>query len=184
LDIKKKAKKTMQTQQPVIVLGRSLSLVNAIAEALFSYKNNNVHGELSRIHQLESFLPRGSGIDSGTKIDLDKSQPDKIILTFDYHHMNEDGFYDGWSCDWKAIITPTFLSYIGLHVDLKTGRFNDNSHRRRYNDSNFKDYLHETYYYCLDKQIVHGYDQTNHEVVYYWLQHAKEKFPDSNLWKD
>jgi hypothetical protein len=173
-------KQIVQTQQPVIVLGRSLSLVNAIAEALHCYKQN---GKSDRVQQLESFLPRGSGIDSGTKIDLDKSQPDKIILTFDFHHMNEDGFYDGWSCDWKVIATPTFLSYTGIHIDLKTGRFNDNSHRRRYNDSNFKDYLHDTYYYCLDKQIVHGYDQTNQEVVYYSLQHAKEKFPDSNLWK-
>lgn len=170
----------MTTQTPVIVLGRSLALVNAIAEALEEYKRT---GKSDRVQQLESFLPRGSGIDSGTKIDLDKSEPDKIILTFDFHHMDEHGFYDGWSVDWKAIIKPTFQCFSGIDIHIKSGKFNSNSHRRRYNDEYFKDYLYQTYYYCLGDPVVHGYDQTNHEVVYYSLQHAKEKFPDSNIWK-
>jgi hypothetical protein len=170
----------MQTQQPVIVLGRSLALVNAISEALEEY---NRTGKSHRVEQLEDFLPSGSGIDSGTKINLDKSQSDKIILTFDYHHMDEHGFYDGWSCDWKAIITPTFQCFSGIDIQIKSGKFLSRSRSRKYNDFNFKDYLYQTYYYVLGLPIVHAYDQTNHEVVYFSLDQAKRKFPDSNLWK-
>jgi hypothetical protein len=173
----------MTTQQPVIVLGRSLALVNAISEALQFYKQKGNSCSIDRVGQLESFLPRGSGIDSGTKIDLYKSEPDKIVLTFDYHHMDEHGYYDGWSCGWKAIITPTFLSFNGINIQIKSGKFNSRSHSRRYNDANFKDYLHETYYYCLGQPVVHAYDQTNCEVVYFSLDEAKRKFPDSNIWK-
>ncbi len=170
----------MKTQQPVIVLGRSLALVNAISEALQCYQQI---GKSHRVDQLEAFLPRGSGIDSGTKIDLDKSEPDKIVLTFDYHHMDENGYYDSWSCGWKAIITPTFQCFSGIDIQIKSGKFNSRSHSRRYNDENFKNYLYQTYYYVLGLPIVHAYDQTNQEVVYFSLNEAKRKFPDSNIWK-
>jgi hypothetical protein len=179
----------MQTQKPVIVLDRSLALVNAISEALQFYKQKGNSYSIDRVDQraraalLETFLPRGSGIDSGTKIDLDKSEPNKIVLTFDYHHMDEHGYYDGWSCGWKAIITPTFQCFSGIDIQIKSGKFNSRSHSRRYNDDNFKDYLYETYYYVLGLPIVHAYDQTNCEVVYFSLDEAKRKFPDSNIWK-
>jgi len=42
-------------------------------------------------------LPSGSGIDSGTTIDLDKSTADRIVLQTSFHHMNDGGMYDGWT---------------------------------------------------------------------------------------
>lgn len=170
----------MTTQTPVIVLGRSLALVNALSEALEEYQRN---GKSDRVQQLESFLPHGSGIDSGTKIDLDKSKPDKIVLKFDFHHMDENGFYDGWSTDWTATITPTFQVFHGIDIHIKSGKFSSRSYRNKYNDYSFKDYLYSNFYHILGEPIVHAYDQTNHKVVYLNRDYAKRRFPDSNIWK-
>src|SRR5580765_24295 len=46
---------------------------------------------------VKDFLPHGSGIDSGVKFDFDKSNGEKLIFYFGFHHMNEDGYYDGWT---------------------------------------------------------------------------------------
>lgn len=42
-------------------------------------------------------LPHGSGIDGDNVIDLEKSTDEKIIIHTSYHHMNEGGYYDGWT---------------------------------------------------------------------------------------
>ena len=48
-----------------------------------------------RVDRILACLPRGSGIDAGTTI---VSVTDKqIVLTAGYHHMNEGGYYDGWT---------------------------------------------------------------------------------------
>lgn len=48
-----------------------------------------------RVDRILACLPRGSGIDAGTTI---VSVSDKqIVLTAGYHHMNEGGYYDGWT---------------------------------------------------------------------------------------
>ena len=36
-------------------------------------------------------LPSGGGFDSGTRIDLDASTEEKIVLTTSFHHMNDGG---------------------------------------------------------------------------------------------
>lgn len=60
------------------------------------------------IVQLEAMLPRGSGVDSGTKIVCgSKPTPNKFTLEFAYHHMNENGFYDGWTHH-KCVVVPSF----------------------------------------------------------------------------
>jgi hypothetical protein len=55
-------------------------------------------GALAHIDHLQrNILPSGSGFDNGTRIDLDKSNSNKIVFTTSYHHMNENGYYDGWT---------------------------------------------------------------------------------------
>lgn len=169
------------TAQDSIRLGRILPLVNAIAEALNCNTQNKDSSGSLRLLELEDFLPSGSGIDSGTKIDLEKSQPDKIILTFDFHHMNEDGFYDGWSTGWKVTVRPTFNTFSGIDIDIKSGIFMNTQHRRKYKDDYILDYFYDTYLHHLSLPIVHGWDNTNHSVVYFALEHAKSKFPNSPL---
>ncbi len=119
------------------------SLLQAIENCEQSPRNvewANRHDD--RLHSIAyDCLPSGSGIDCGTKID-DTSRPDRIVLTFSYHHMNENGMYDGWT-EHKAIITPSLLSDFDIRI---TGR-----------DRNmFKDYLYETFDYVLrlDCEIV------------------------------
>lgn len=55
---------------------------------------------------VSNHAPSGSGIDCGTKFDENASNPEKLVFTFEYHHMNEAGYYDGWTSH-KAIVTPS-----------------------------------------------------------------------------
>src|SRR5437016_5349407 len=45
----------------------------------------------------KQFLPSGSGIDNGTLVDTERSADERLALTLEYHHMNADGYYDGWT---------------------------------------------------------------------------------------
>ena len=44
---------------------------------------------------VRNHLPSGSGFDSGTLLDTDRSRPDRLVFTTGFHHMTE-GSYDGW----------------------------------------------------------------------------------------
>jgi hypothetical protein len=68
------------------------------------------------LKMLES-LPNGLGFDTGIEFDWEKSTPLKLVFNFEYHHLNENGYYDGWT-QHKLTITPTFGSY-GMRI---TGR--------------------------------------------------------------
>jgi hypothetical protein len=88
------------------------------------------------IRNIEKNLPSGSGIDCGTKIDLDNSTSDKIILLVSFHHMDDNGYYDGWS-EHEIIVTPAFY---GIDIRI-TGK----------NRNDIKEYLTELYDYELTK---------------------------------
>jgi hypothetical protein len=62
------------------------------------------------VDELESELPRGSGFDSGSKFLWDESTREKLIFTTDFHHMNEGGFYDGWT-QHRITVTPCFYGF-------------------------------------------------------------------------
>jgi hypothetical protein len=83
-------------------------------------------------------LPSGSGIDSGTKIDLDKSHAEKIIFYFGFHHMDENGFYDGWT-EHTLVVTPSFTG-----INLRIGGRDRNQ---------IKEYLYDTYDYALTCEV-------------------------------
>lgn len=88
---------------------------------------------------VKEHMPSGSGIDTGTKIDLDASTDEKLVFTFSYHHMNETGMYDGWT-DHKAIVTPSLAFGYSLKI---TGR----------DRNQVKDYLHDVFNAALSTQI-------------------------------
>ena len=79
-----------------------------------------------KLDELIHELPSGSGIDCGTKL-LDNSTPDRLIFQADFHHMDENGYYDGWT-EHQIIVTPS-LTW-GFNVRI-TGR----------NRNDIKDYL-------------------------------------------
>ena len=94
-------------------------------------------------------LPHGSGIDSGVQLDFDKSTAEKLILITSFHHMNEHGFYDGWTSH-QITVTPSLCFEINLHI---TGR----------NRNEIKDYLHECIKSALQEQVSFTYDQSADE---------------------
>lgn len=119
-------------------------LYQAIASTVGAYHrcvasgNTFAEKHLEAINTFEDMLPHGSGIDNGTKIDLDRTNDDKITLTFGYHHMDDNGMYCGWT-DYKAVITPSFN---GFHLQILGQNINF-----------IKDYLHDTFGFVLDQTI-------------------------------
>lgn len=93
-------------------------------------KSNNVEWKEKHedsINAMLENLPSGSGIDSGTKFEWELSNPEKLVFSFGFHHMNDAGYYDGWT-EHKAIITPSL--YFGININI-TGK----------NRNMIKDYL-------------------------------------------
>ncbi len=90
------------------------------------------------LHAIErNDLPSGSGIDSGTTIDLDTSTVNRIVFNTAFRHMSEHGYYDGWT-EHRVIAQPSFIGRLTVTV---TGR----------NRNDIKDYLGETFNYCLSQ---------------------------------
>lgn len=63
-----------------------------------------------RINELCKELPHGSGIDGKCEIDLVQSKENRIVFYFEFHHMDENGYYCGWT-EHNLIITPNFGSF-------------------------------------------------------------------------
>lgn len=69
-----------------------------------------------RIKQLVSlYLPSGSGFDTGTVIDLESSHADKLVFNTEFHHMDENGMYDGWT-EHTVTVKPS-LGF-GMHLRI------------------------------------------------------------------
>lgn len=87
---------------------------------------------------VREYMPSGSGIDNGTKLD-ETSTAQRLVFNLSYHHMNDAGMYDGWT-DHKIVVTPDLTSEISIHV---TGR----------DRNDIKDYLAETYQFALTRTL-------------------------------
>ena len=92
------------------------------------------------IEQLVDMLPSGSGWDSGTKIDLDASHADKLVLYGSHHHMNDCGMYDGWT-EHTITVTPSLIHTFHLRI---SGR----------NRNDIKEYLYEIFRDDLSQTVV------------------------------
>jgi hypothetical protein len=84
-------------------------------------------------------MPHGSGFDIGTKLDLERSQPDKLVFSTSYHHMDEYGGYGGWT-DHDVIVTPSLQHGYVLRF---TGQ----------NRNGIKEYMQDVFAYALDTDI-------------------------------
>lgn len=90
---------------------------------------------------IEDTAPSGSGFDCGTK--LISVTPQKLVLNTDFHHLNDDGFYDGWTHH-KVIITAAFDSY-----DMRiTG----------HNKNNIKEYIGDVFTEWLGTKLCEVMD--------------------------
>jgi hypothetical protein len=67
-------------------------------------------------------LPSGSGLDAGVKFNFEESKPERLVFNFGYHHMNEGGFYDGWT-EHQLIITPSLQFGYNMRITGKDRNF-------------------------------------------------------------
>lgn len=84
---------------------------------------------------VKEYLPSGSGIDNGVEIDLGASTGEKLVFTFGFHHMNDGGYYDGWTDH-----TLTVKASLAHGIDLKISGRDRNA---------IKDYLYEVFHFAL-----------------------------------
>lgn len=119
----------MKTYQ---VIARTLGALDRCA------KSNNTewvvkHGE--RLAELLEGFPSSSGFDNGTKLD-DDSTSERLVFNTSFHHMDENGFYCGWT-EHQVIVTPSLEMGCSIRV---TGR----------DKREIKEYIGEMFSSCLD----------------------------------
>jgi methionine synthase I (cobalamin-dependent) len=107
-------------------------------------KNNNDSWE--QIHHdiienvTDTFLPSGSGIDSGNNFDFQNSKNERLIINSAFHKMDQNGFYDGW-INYKVIIKPSLQFNFTLSIIGNFGRRQE-----------IKEYLYNIYSEALEQE--------------------------------
>lgn len=82
--------------------------------------------------------PSGGGIDNGTSIDVDNCTADKLVFATAFHHMDENGYYDGWT-DHTIAVKPSLIGGITLRISGP-------------NRNDIKDHLHDVYHSWLTEE--------------------------------
>lgn len=119
------------------IAGHLASLIQARRNCIQSGNAEWLKRHTDSIRKIErEWLPSGSGIDSGTTVDLDRSTPIHLVLLAPYHHLNDQGCYDGWT-KYQINVRPTFN---GICVSI--------SGRDRHQ---VKDYLADVFQDCLSQ---------------------------------
>ena len=133
----------------------SKTLAQEIQGAMSAYLNSIKHGSPSSVHYWEDylsaieqeFLPHGSGFDSGCVISPDESTHDYFVINTAYHHMDENGFYCGWS-NHRIKVLPSHVHGIDFKIVSQDHR-DPYDKRKNSLKSCFMDYLHETFHSIL-----------------------------------
>jgi hypothetical protein len=84
-------------------------------------------------------LPRGSGFDAGTTLVLEKSSQDLLVFNTSFHHMNDGGFYDGWTHHNVRVKASLLFDF-----QVTVGGIN----RRE-----IKDYIGETFHHVMSLEM-------------------------------
>ena len=121
------------------------TVIQALASAIQARRNcierNNLEWKAqweNTIFDIEkNYLPHGSGFDAGCKVDLDRSNQVRVVFQADYHQMDENGYYDGWT-DHTVTVTPEFGD-ICIRINGRDVR-------------GFKDYAHDVLRYALQRE--------------------------------
>ena len=119
-----------------------------IASLIIAIDNCNQAGNFewmekheSRIEEIaKNYLPSGSGFDSGSTVNIGDSTGNRIVIDSSYHHMNENGYYDGWT-DMTIIVTPSLA--FGFDIKIKAPGI-----PKKYRMD--RDYFHECFSTSLD----------------------------------
>lgn len=84
---------------------------------------------------VKEYTPSGGGIDNGTIFDEEESTPEKLVFHVNFHHMNPNGYYDGWT---QHVLTVRASLAHGFDLQI-SGR----------DRNQIKDYLGELYHHCF-----------------------------------
>jgi len=88
----------------------------------------------------DGFLPSDSGVNGSTKLDVNKSTGEKLVLYTSFHHMNDSGMYNGWT---EHVVTVRASLIHGVLLTI-SGR----------NRNQIKDYLYEVYDAALREEVA------------------------------
>ena len=114
-----------------ISISKVSGILNAIDNCRKMGNPNPIDAHEERLTELLKELPHGSGLDAGVEFDSDNSTSEKLVFLTAFHHMNENGYYDGWT-EHKIIIKPSLQ--FGFTISI-TGR----------DRNQIKEYLHEVF---------------------------------------
>jgi hypothetical protein len=107
-------------------MSNTMTLAAAIAAAVIarnnSIKSGNKEWKLKwedRLNQLADCLPSGSGVDKGTAIGWGSKSPDTdLVFVMEFHHMDSNGSYDGWT-EHVLYVKATFDNSFKIRVTGK-----------------------------------------------------------------
>lgn len=87
-------------------------------------------------------LPSGSGFDRGCSVDIDASSAVCIAVNTAFHHMDDNGYYCGWTD--HVVRIRAHLAF-GFTVSI-SGR----------NFRGIKDYMSDVFYHVMQSECVEG----------------------------
>lgn len=123
----------MKLYQRIAQLLRAIANCEASGNAVWLEKHRENLLTLCREH-----LPSGSGFDAGCKLQ-DGSTPNRLIFSADFHHMDDHGYYDGWTMH-QVIVSPDLAFDFTLRITGKDRR-------------DIKDYIHQTFNHVMLQDV-------------------------------
>ena len=122
-------------------------IITEIASLILAIKNCEKSGNEewadkheTRLRVIErEFLPSGSGVDSGSKINIEASTGNRVVIETSFHHMDDGGSYDGWT-EHRVIVTPDLVCGFDMRI---TGA----------NRNEIKEYLGDLFRTALDRCV-------------------------------
>ncbi len=70
------------------------------------------------INEMLENLPHGSGLDGKMQLDWDNSTSEKLVFYFEFHHMDNNGYYCGWT-EHNLTVTPSFKFGYDMRISGK-----------------------------------------------------------------
>lgn len=70
----------------------------------------------ARIKELTECLPHGSGFDDGFKLVEERCTNVRLVFSFGFHHMDEDGCYSGWTFHTLRVYA-SFIGGMSMTID-------------------------------------------------------------------
>jgi len=128
-----------------VIAGRVIAIENCIRSNNTEWKEKHE----TTLEKVINFLPSGSGIDAGIKVNFEMSKVDKIVLDSSFHVLDENGFYDGW-IDFKIIIRPSLTN--DFNIDI-VGKFTNRKNSIKKDCSDIKEYLQDIFSDSLNQEV-------------------------------